>query len=53
AAVAAEAIRTASRRAAQVVFGQTPVLFPFTTAVVECYADAKGPRPAAAAAALS
>ncbi|QNP71065.1 bifunctional 3'-5' exonuclease/DNA polymerase [Streptomyces roseirectus] len=36
-----EAIREASRTAAVLTFGQTPVRFPFTTAVVECYADAK------------
>lgn len=36
------AIRTASDRAGDVVFDGTPVRFPFTTAVVECYADAKG-----------
>ncbi|MFF4217158.1 bifunctional 3'-5' exonuclease/DNA polymerase [Streptomyces nondiastaticus] len=41
AAAVTEAIRTASARAAHVVFGETPVLFPFTTAVVECYGDAK------------
>nr|WP_228774665.1 MULTISPECIES: bifunctional 3'-5' exonuclease/DNA polymerase [Streptomyces] len=41
AAAVSEAIRTASARAARVVFGDTPVLFPFTTAVVECYGDAK------------
>ncbi|MEV6775547.1 bifunctional 3'-5' exonuclease/DNA polymerase [Streptomyces syringium] len=35
------AIRTASDRAGAVVFDGTPVRFPFTTAVVECYADAK------------
>ncbi|MFF5127753.1 bifunctional 3'-5' exonuclease/DNA polymerase [Streptomyces syringium] len=36
------AIRTASDRAGDAVFDGTPVRFPFTTAVVECYADAKG-----------
>ncbi|MER5806828.1 bifunctional 3'-5' exonuclease/DNA polymerase [Streptomyces sp. NPDC002033] len=37
----AEAIRAASERAGRLCFGETPVRFPFTTAVVECYADAK------------
>ncbi|MEU7551094.1 bifunctional 3'-5' exonuclease/DNA polymerase [Streptomyces sp. NPDC044571] len=36
-----EAIRAASDRAGRIAFGDTPVRFPFTTAVVECYADAK------------
>ncbi|WP_306318566.1 MULTISPECIES: bifunctional 3'-5' exonuclease/DNA polymerase [unclassified Streptomyces] len=36
-----EAIREASDLAARITFGETPVRFPFTTAVVECYADAK------------
>jgi DNA polymerase-1 len=36
-----EAIRTAGDRAGRIAFGDTPVRFPFTTAVVECYADAK------------
>ncbi|MEU3292963.1 bifunctional 3'-5' exonuclease/DNA polymerase [Streptomyces longwoodensis] len=35
------AIREASRTAGRLTFGETPVRFPFTTAVVECYADAK------------
>ena len=35
------AIREASETAARLTFGETPVRFPFTTAVVECYADAK------------
>ncbi|MGW6457809.1 bifunctional 3'-5' exonuclease/DNA polymerase [Streptomyces sp. NPDC055078] len=35
------AIREAGEVAGHVAFGQTPVRFPFTTAVVECYADAK------------
>ena len=35
------AIRDASGLAGRLTFGQTPVRFPFTTAVVECYADAK------------
>lgn len=38
---AAEAIRSSGERAARAAFGPTPVRFPFTTAVVECYADAK------------
>ncbi|MGW7319563.1 bifunctional 3'-5' exonuclease/DNA polymerase [Streptomyces sp. NPDC054865] len=37
----AEAIRAAGDRAGRIAFGDTPVRFPFTTAVVECYADAK------------
>ncbi|MFG2619019.1 bifunctional 3'-5' exonuclease/DNA polymerase [Streptomyces sp. NPDC048507] len=37
----AEAIRDAAERAGRLCFGETPVRFPFTTAVVECYADAK------------
>ncbi|MEU6313496.1 bifunctional 3'-5' exonuclease/DNA polymerase [Streptomyces sp. NPDC047014] len=36
-----EAIRAAGERAGRIAFGDTPVRFPFTTAVVECYADAK------------
>ncbi|MFB6849693.1 bifunctional 3'-5' exonuclease/DNA polymerase [Streptomyces sp. NPDC056373] len=35
------AIREAAALAGRLTFGQTPVRFPFTTAVVECYADAK------------
>ncbi|WP_428935109.1 bifunctional 3'-5' exonuclease/DNA polymerase [Streptomyces sp. ACT015] len=35
------AIRDASELAGRLTFGATPVRFPFTTAVVECYADAK------------
>ncbi|MFE2628258.1 bifunctional 3'-5' exonuclease/DNA polymerase [Streptomyces sp. NPDC059374] len=35
------AIREASALAGRLTFGDTPVRFPFTTAVVECYADAK------------
>ncbi|MGV9941272.1 bifunctional 3'-5' exonuclease/DNA polymerase [Streptomyces sp. NPDC003401] len=35
------AIREASELAGRLTFGTTPVRFPFTTAVVECYADAK------------
>ncbi|MEU3031265.1 bifunctional 3'-5' exonuclease/DNA polymerase [Streptomyces incarnatus] len=35
------AIRDASALAGRLTFGETPVRFPFTTAVVECYADAK------------
>ncbi|MER6786309.1 bifunctional 3'-5' exonuclease/DNA polymerase [Streptomyces sp. NPDC000658] len=37
----AAAIREASALAGRLTFGETPVRFPFTTAVVECYADAK------------
>ncbi|MER6135378.1 bifunctional 3'-5' exonuclease/DNA polymerase [Streptomyces sp. NPDC001815] len=36
-----EAIREAAELAGRLTFGQTPVRFPFTTAVVQCYADAK------------
>ncbi|MBR7673888.1 bifunctional 3'-5' exonuclease/DNA polymerase [Streptomyces daliensis] len=35
------AIRAAADHAGRVTFGETPVRFAFTTAVVECYADAK------------
>ncbi|MFF9130471.1 bifunctional 3'-5' exonuclease/DNA polymerase [Streptomyces sp. NPDC014806] len=35
------AIREAADVAGRLTFGETPVRFPFTTAVVECYADAK------------
>ncbi|MER7565483.1 bifunctional 3'-5' exonuclease/DNA polymerase [Streptomyces sp. NPDC048523] len=35
------AIGQASDLAGRLTFGETPVRFPFTTAVVECYADAK------------
>ncbi|MCX5091927.1 bifunctional 3'-5' exonuclease/DNA polymerase [Streptomyces sp. NBC_00365] len=35
------AIRKAAELAGRLTFGETPVRFPFTTAVVECYADAK------------
>lgn len=34
-------IATAADTAAHLAFGPTPVRFPFTTAIVECYADAK------------
>ncbi|RST12046.1 bifunctional 3'-5' exonuclease/DNA polymerase [Streptomyces sp. WAC05374] len=37
----AEAIRTAGDTAGRIAFGDTPVRFPFTTATVECYFDAK------------
>ncbi|MEV4739059.1 bifunctional 3'-5' exonuclease/DNA polymerase [Streptomyces sp. NPDC049555] len=36
-----EAIRSAGDHAGRLAFGATPTRFPFTTAVVECYADAK------------
>ncbi|GAA2233436.1 bifunctional 3'-5' exonuclease/DNA polymerase [Streptomyces nogalater] len=36
-----QAIRDAAALAGRLTFGDTPVRFPFTTAVVECYADAK------------
>ncbi|PBC62501.1 bifunctional 3'-5' exonuclease/DNA polymerase [Streptomyces sp. Tue6028] len=35
------AIRDAADLAGRLTFGETPVRFPFTTAVVKCYADAK------------
>ncbi|MGW3912777.1 bifunctional 3'-5' exonuclease/DNA polymerase [Streptomyces sp. NPDC005070] len=35
------AIRDAAELAGRLTFGRTPVRFPFTTAVVRCYADAK------------
>ncbi|CAM4475678.1 bifunctional 3'-5' exonuclease/DNA polymerase [Nocardia ninae] len=41
AATVAAAITTAAENAGRIVFGPTPVRFPFTTAVVECYWDAK------------
>ncbi|MFD3746339.1 bifunctional 3'-5' exonuclease/DNA polymerase [Nocardia sp. NPDC058633] len=41
AATVAEAIATAADTAGRIAFGQTPVRFPFTTAVVQCYGDAK------------
>jgi DNA polymerase-1 len=37
----AEAIRAAGELAGRIAFGETPVRFPFTIAVVERYADAK------------
>lgn len=37
----ADMIATAAETAGRIVFGPTPVRFPFTTAVVECYWDAK------------
>ncbi|MFC9995416.1 bifunctional 3'-5' exonuclease/DNA polymerase [Nocardia sp. NPDC127526] len=37
----AAAIATAADNAGRIAFGPTPVRFPFTTAVVECYGDAK------------
>ncbi|MGW0735344.1 bifunctional 3'-5' exonuclease/DNA polymerase [Streptomyces sp. NPDC002851] len=36
-----EAIGRASRHALRIVFGETPVQIPFSTAVVRCYADAR------------
>ena len=41
AATVVAAIREAAELAGRLTFGATPVRFPFTTAVVECYADAK------------
>jgi DNA polymerase-1 len=37
----AEAIQAAGDLAGRITFGETPTRFPFTTAIVECYADAK------------
>ncbi|TCN42095.1 DNA polymerase-1 [Kribbella orskensis] len=37
----AAAIQTAGDLAGRITFGETPTRFPFTTAIVECYADAK------------
>ncbi|WP_067722640.1 bifunctional 3'-5' exonuclease/DNA polymerase [Nocardia yamanashiensis] len=37
----AAAIASAAETAGHIAFGRTPVRFPFTTAVVECYGDAK------------
>ncbi|MDT0442726.1 bifunctional 3'-5' exonuclease/DNA polymerase [Streptomyces johnsoniae] len=37
----AEAVRAAGESAGRLTFGSTPVRFPFTTSVVECYADAR------------
>ncbi|MBN0048750.1 bifunctional 3'-5' exonuclease/DNA polymerase [Streptomyces actuosus] len=39
--VVVAAIREAAELAGRLTFGETPVRFPFTTAVVECYGDAK------------
>lgn len=41
AAAVTAAVREAGDLAGRIAFGETPVRFPFTTAVVECYADAK------------
>lgn len=41
AAAVSEAITAAAATAGRIAFGRTPVRFPFTTAVVECYAEAK------------
>ncbi|WP_067897388.1 bifunctional 3'-5' exonuclease/DNA polymerase [Nocardia vaccinii] len=41
AATVVEAIATAANTAGTIAFGPTPVRFPCTTAVVECYGDAK------------
>ncbi|CAL9541528.1 bifunctional 3'-5' exonuclease/DNA polymerase [Streptomyces sp. enrichment culture] len=41
AATVVTAIREAAELAGRLTFGPTPVRFPFTTAVVECYGDAK------------
>ncbi|MFF3642569.1 bifunctional 3'-5' exonuclease/DNA polymerase [Streptomyces sp. NPDC002564] len=37
----ARAVREAGDLAGRIAFGETPVRFPFTTAIVKCYADAK------------
>ncbi|MFE7540307.1 bifunctional 3'-5' exonuclease/DNA polymerase [Streptomyces platensis] len=41
AAAVSGAISAAADTAGRIAFGETPVRFPFTTAVVECYAEAK------------
>ncbi|MFD5322238.1 bifunctional 3'-5' exonuclease/DNA polymerase [Streptomyces sp. NPDC127098] len=41
AAAVVEAVHAAAASAGHLTFGPTPVRFPLTTAVVECYADAK------------
>ncbi|MGA5559668.1 bifunctional 3'-5' exonuclease/DNA polymerase [Streptomyces platensis] len=41
AATVSGAISAAADTAGRIAFGETPVRFPFTTAVVECYAEAK------------
>ncbi|MGW8556467.1 bifunctional 3'-5' exonuclease/DNA polymerase [Streptomyces tubercidicus] len=41
AATVSGAITAAADTAGRIAFGETPVRFPFTTAVVECYAEAK------------
>ncbi|MFI2185755.1 bifunctional 3'-5' exonuclease/DNA polymerase [Streptomyces sioyaensis] len=41
AATVSGAITASAEAAGRIAFGDTPVRFPFTTAVVECYADAK------------
>ncbi|GAB2710373.1 bifunctional 3'-5' exonuclease/DNA polymerase [Nocardia thraciensis] len=41
ATIVSQAIAAAADEAGRIVFGPTPVRFPFTTAVVECYGDAK------------
>ncbi|MEV0075094.1 bifunctional 3'-5' exonuclease/DNA polymerase [Nocardia neocaledoniensis] len=41
AAAVSEAIAAAADTAGRIAFGPTPVRFPFTTAVVDCYGDAK------------
>ncbi|GAA5609303.1 hypothetical protein Spla01_00433 [Streptomyces platensis] len=41
AATVSGAIAAAADTAGRIAFGETPVRFPFTTAVVECYAEAK------------
>lgn len=41
AAAVAEAVATAADTAGRLAFGPTPVRFPLTTAIVECYGDAK------------
>ncbi|CAM5338760.1 bifunctional 3'-5' exonuclease/DNA polymerase [Streptomyces californicus] len=41
AAAAVEEFRAAGELAGRTAFGETPVRFPFTVAVVERYADAK------------
>ncbi|MCM2577666.1 bifunctional 3'-5' exonuclease/DNA polymerase [Streptomyces meridianus] len=40
-AAVTEAVAVSAARAGRISFGETPVAFPFTTSVVECYAEAK------------
>ena len=48
AAAVTGAVAAAAARAGRIAFGETPVAFPFTTSVVECYAEAKADASAGA-----